>query len=548
LREEVFCPHNLFKLSNLSNSKPYLMKNLRNLLFLFAAVAVLASCNKKKDTLSGVVTDAAGTALEGVTVTVLNVDGTEGGTATTDANGEYTVDQVEENETVEFALTGYLTASGTVPAGNRPEVDATMEADVFNTTYFGTANNSVNTAADIFTTGTIQPSITDFGTLGTISDAFFTTTTYKGAVAPTGTAWYDGWSFYSNLVSGTTTSAAITVASTLDTITDAEMSAITADTIWWNNTTTYILDGFVFVSSGKVLMIEEGTIIQGMAGTGADASALIVARGGKIHAEGTAANPIIFTYEGDNGGTEATQRGLWGGLIILGNASLNSTPGETQIEGIPTSEARGLYGGSADNDNSGSLRYVSIRHGGSNIGADNEINGLTLGGVGSGTTIEYVEVIANKDDGIEWFGGTVNAKYLISAFCADDALDYDEGYRGKNQFVIVHQSADDADRGGEHDGGTSPEDGTPYATPWFVNVTSVGNADSRAITFRDNAGGYYYNSIFTGYGRGVDIEDLVGQTQDSYKQFQDGNLELVGNIFHNIAAGTTGSDLFKTSN
>lgn len=524
------------------------MKNLKNLLFLFAAVAVLASCNKNKDTLTGVVSDASGSALEGVTVTIYNVDGTEAASTTTDVDGNYSVEEVTENESVEFSMTGYLTGTGIVPAGSKPELDATLEADVFNTTYFSDADNSVNTAANIFTTGSIQPSISDFGTFGTISDAFFTTTTYKGAVAPTGTPWYDGWSFYSNLVAGTTTSAPFAVASTLDTITDAELSAMTGDTIWWNNTTTYILDGFVFVSSGKVLMIEAGTIIQGMPGTGADASALIVAKGGKLNAEGTSADPIIFTFEGDNGGTEATQRALWGGLIVLGNASLNSELGETQIEGIPTSETRGLYGGSVDTDNSGILRYVSIRHGGSNIGADNEINGLTLGGVGSGTTIEYVEVIGNNDDGIEWFGGTVNAKWLISAFCADDALDYDEGYRGKNQFVIVHQSEDDADRGGEHDGGTTPETATPYATPWFVNVTSVGNSSSRAITFRDNAGGYYYNSIFTGYSRGVDIEDLVGQDQDSYKQFQEGNLELKGNIFHNIGAGTTGSDLFTTSN
>ncbi len=527
------------------------MKNLRNLLFLFTAVAILASCNRNRDTLTGVVTDAAGAAVEGVTVTVFNVDGTTAGTATTDADGNYSIEEVVENEPVEFSKAGFLTATGTVPTGNRPELDVTLQADAFNTTYFASANNTVNTDASIFNTNSIQPSISSFGTLATISDAWFTTTTYKGAVDPSGTPWYDGWSFYSNLVAGTTTSNAITNAATLDTINDAEMSAMTADTIWWGNDTTYFLDGFVFVNSGKTLVIEAGTIIKGLSGQGNNASALIVARGAKIIAEGTASAPIIFTYADDgNGGagTAATQRGLWGGLLILGNASLNSTPGETQIEGIPTSETRGLYGGSSDADNSGILRYVSIRHGGSNIGADNEINGLTLGGVGSGTTLEYIEVVANQDDGIEWFGGTVDGKWLIVAFCADDALDYDEGYRGRNQWVIIHQADDDADRGGEHDGGTNPEDATPYATPWFVNVTSVGNPNSRAITFRDNAGGYYMNSIFTGYNNGVDIEDLVGQDQDSYKQFQDGNLKLEGNIFHNIAAGTTGADLFKTSN
>ena len=157
------------------------------------------------------------------------------------------------------------------------------------------------------------------------------------------------------------------------------------------------------------------------------------------------------------------------------------------------------------------------------IGTDNEINGLTLGGVGTGTTIEYVEVVGNRDDGIEWFGGTVSGRFLISAFCADDGLDYDEGYRGGNQFVIVHQDPAEgaADRGGEHDGGTDPETGTPFATPTFVNVTSIGNSDSRALTFRDNAGGTYQNSIFINYGRGIDIEDLQGQDQDSFRQWED---------------------------
>jgi len=234
----------------------------------------------------------------------------------------------------------------------------------------------------------------------------------------------------------------------------------------------------------------------------------------------------------------------------LGRASLNSSPGESAIEGIPTNEPRGLYGGTINDDNSGVLNYVSIRHGGTLIGGDNEINGLTLGGVGSGTTIEYVEVIGNKDDGIEWFGGTANGRYLISAFCADDGLDYDEGYRGNNQFVVVHQdpAADAADRGGEHDGGTDPETGTPFATPIFANVTSIGNSGSRTITFRDNAGGEYHNSIFSGYGRGIDIEDLEGQDQDSYKQWEDGNLKLQNNVFSNIGAGSKAENIFKVSN
>ncbi|NNF01137.1 MAG: hypothetical protein HKN22_00490, partial [Bacteroidia bacterium] len=320
-----------------------------------------------------------------------------------------------------------------------------------------------------------------------------------------------------------------------------------------------ILDGGVFVNSGQVLTIEQGTTIKGKSGQGEEASAFIVARGAKINAVGTASEPIIFTSESDNGSNlPATARGLWGGVIILGNATLNSATGETAIEGIPTSETRGLYGGNNDNDNSGTLKYVSIRHGGTDIGAGNEINGLTLGGVGSGTIIEYIEIVANNDDGIEFFGGTVNTKYLISAFCGDDAIDYDEGYRGKNQFAFVLQDPSKGDRGGEHDGGTDPEDGNPYATPTFYNATFMGRGESagtRAITFRDNAGGKYVNSIFMNYGKGVDVEDLASG-EDSKARLDAGDLQYRDNIHWNIASNdpaqqvlsSTGDDLLTHPN
>lgn len=417
-----------------------------------------------------------------------------------------------------------------------------IAADEFAAYFEDAGNAAVNPS---FAAGSIKPT----GNLGanlSTGSAFFDNVNYKGAVSPTGTEWYDGWSAYASVVKGDNTPAFTT--GNLVTITDADIQAA-GNTINWTKNNTYVLDGFVFISEGQTLNIEAGTIIQGEPGEGTEASALVIARGGKIEAHGTAAEPIIFTFKGDNGGTAPSVRAQWGGLIILGKATLNSSPGETAIEGIPTTEPRGLYGGNNDADNSGTLRYVSIRHGGSNIGADNEINGLTLGGVGNGTTLEYVEVIGNKDDGIEWFGGTVNGKYLIAAFAGDDGIDYDEGYRGLNQFVIVHQDPTEgnADRGGEHDGGTDPETGTPYATPIFFNVTMVGNPGTRALTLRDNAGGEYHNSIFTNFGRGVDVEFLKGQAQDSYKQFKDGNLKLENNVFHNIGVGNTGADLFTIS-
>ena len=410
--------------------------------------------------------------------------------------------------------------------------------------YFADAGNSV--ADPAFADKSLKPT----GSLGTnlsTPPAGLQNANYKGAIDPNATTpWYEGWSAYAKIVKGENTPA-LTLANEV-VIKDSDMLAA-GNTVNWTKNNTYVLDGFVFVNDGQTLNIEAGTIIQGKPGEGTSASALIVARGGKINAEGTLTEPIVFTFEGDVGNTAPTVRGQWGGLIILGKATLNSSPGTSAIEGIPTTESRGLYGGNDDTDNSGSLKYISIRHGGTNIGADNEINGLTLGGVGSGTTFDYIEILGNKDDGIEWFGGTAIIKHLISAYCADDGLDYDEGFRGLNQFVIVHQdpSTGNADRGGEHDGGTDPETGTPYATPIFFNVTSVGNSGSRAITFRDNAGGEYHNSIFVNYSKGVDIEYLKGQAQHSYKQFDDGKLKLENNVFFNIAAGTKGENLFIVS-
>jgi hypothetical protein len=323
----------------------------------------------------------------------------------------------------------------------------------------------------------------------------------------------------------------------------------------WTRDNTYVLDGFVFVGDGETLTIEAGTVVKGLPGQGEDASALIVARGGKIFAEGTPTNPIIFTAEADDvsdpDDLPLDARGLWGGVIILGNAGLNSTPGESAIEGIPTNEPRGIYGGDDDDDDSGVFRYVSIRHGGTDIGAANEINGLTMGGVGRGTTIEYVEVFNNQDDGFEWFGGTVNARYLVSAFNGDDAFDYDEGFRGNGQFWFAVQAEDDGNRGCECDGGTDPEDGTPYAIPTLANLTFIGsgagsaNADNDyAVIMRDNAGGRWFNSIFHDFvGTAFEIEDLASG-QDSRARLEAGDIAIQNNLFGTFGAAALSDDAF----
>lgn len=378
---------------------------------------------------------------------------------------------------------------------------------------------------------------TKFLSIFTIAACFlFTSCTEEGSSIPTATP-------ETKFETEELTDGNGNVIETITTITDYGKGL---GTITLSSTTTWVLNGMVFVNNGQTLTIDEGTVIKGQSGQGENASALIIARNAKIMAYGTAANPVIMTSQADqirrkadnsgfeNGGNlPATARGLWGGLIVLGNARLNSLPGTSAIEGIPTSESRGLYGGTDDDDNSGMLHYVSVRHGGTDIGSGNEINGITLGGVGSATSIHHIEVIANSDDGIECFGGTARIRNAVITNVGDDAFDYDEGYRGYVQYLLIYQPGD---RGGEHDGGTKPEDGIPYATPTFANITSIGKGVSegkRTLTFRDNAGGFYWNSLFTEWGKGIDIENLT-DGEDSRNRLEVDDLKLMHNLFENV--------------
>jgi hypothetical protein len=328
---------------------------------------------------------------------------------------------------------------------------------------------------------------------------------------------------------------------------------ITANTTWTKDN-TYLLQGYTFVINNATLTIEAGTVIKGKVSTGADAAALIITRGAKIMAEGTASAPIIFTSELDNlnGNLGRNDTGLWGGLLVMGSATINSransqpagTPAQDQIEGLSVTGpeiAYATFGGTNDDDNSGVLRYVSIRHGGAVIGGDNEINGLTLGGVGRGTTVEYIEIFANKDDGVEFFGGTVNARNLVFGFGNDDNLDFDQGYRGNVQFVFSIQSdigTDRGDKGIEWDGATAPLDATPKGVVTVANVTMIGIGSSgganTAVNIRDNVEAKLYNSVFVNFAKGLDIEDDVGTPRP----------DIANNIwFSHVAANNTAAGL-----
>ena len=282
----------------------------------------------------------------------------------------------------------------------------------------------------------------------------------------------------------------------------------------WEKECIYILNNKVVVPSGVTLTIEAGTIIKGTSGTGSLASALIIAQGGKIIAAGSASEQIVFTSTADNitvgesygSNLDQNNRGLWGGLIVLGYAP-SSFAGDVdalQIEGIPAEDSWGLYGGNDPNDNSGILKYISIRHGGALIGEGNEINGLTLGGVGAGIEIDNIEVVGNVDDGIEFFGGTVDASNLLVWAQGDDAIDIDQAYSGTIDNVVVHLG-DISDHAFEIDG---PE-GSLNGSFILKNASIFGNGiteNGEYADFRSNAMGSTSGVFASGFPEGKDVE------------------------------------------
>jgi len=291
----------------------------------------------------------------------------------------------------------------------------------------------------------------------------------------------------------------------------------------WSAGKVYILGGRITVVNGVTLTIEPGTIIKGEAGTGANATALLIARGGTLLAEGTAEKPIIFTSVADEispedivaGNFESPNldpdiNGLWGGLIVLGRAPVSASNesgdvSEVQIEGIPTSDQNGLYGGNVPEDNSGVLKYISIRHGGTNIGSGNEINGLSLGGVGSGTVVENIEIVANQDDGIEWFGGTVNVKNVVVWNVGDDGIDTDQSWNGTlDNFIVIAPAGHCFELDGPEgsmEAGHIIKNGTISATVGdrksedLINVDNNSIVDLKNLFFTNISGGQKINRV-----------------------------------------------------
>ena len=376
------------------------------------------------------------------------------------------------------------------------------------------------------------------------TNAQIVSTTYRGAFAPAPVAmWTNNWTNFDpqNAVYPAT---------------NVNVTAnITANTTWTSGN-TYHLKAQIYVTNNAVLTIEPGVVIRGdhtAAGAG-----LFVTKGSKVNAIGTATSPIVFTSDNAAG---SRNKGDWGGVILLGKGSYNSNNGVNNIEGI-TASADTQYGGGTtpdDNDNSGTLKYVRIEFAGYVYAANQEINGLTFGAVGRGTTIDYVQVSHANDDSFEWFGGSVNCKHLIAFRGLDDDFDTDFGYNGNVQFCLSVRDPNIADNptagstseGFESDNNAAGDSATPFTSAIFSNCTMIGpsyrttltnggtmptGAYKRAARIRKNSKLKIFNSIFMDYVEGLHV-DNSGSAPNGASELNALNNEL--KFKNNILAGIT---------
>ncbi len=376
--------------------------------------------------------------------------------------------------------------------------------------------------------------------------------------------------------------ALITLGSRADAATIMINTDISTDTTWVN-TNEYVLQTAVFVTNGATLTIQPGTVVRGfrdgtvVIGTNPVApGVLIISRGSKLIAKGTPTQPIVMTTTNDNtylGPNPLSMTGSppwnvannsrarqWGGLILLGRTyvAYQDVPGPTgtrfvQIEGLQPYGDKSEYGGNDDDDNSGELEFISIRYGGYVIGANNEVNGLTMGAVGRNTKIRHIEVANNVDDAFEWFGGTVDGKYLFAWNCTDDQFDWDEGYRGRLQFLMaIHgvitigpSAPEVSDRGFECDGANVDNAAMPQSCPTIYNSTIIGlgrhttNLRNSLLHMRDASAGRIYNSMFLDFGGAAGlIQGSVTEAIPSSARFTISNYYNSAYYTHTVEPGS----------
>lgn len=359
---------------------------------------------------------------------------------------------------------------------------------------------------------------------------FLDSTNYKGAFAPNQPMWTDGWCNW------TPDSTAYPTANTTVT------GNITQNTTWTSNN-TYLLSGTVYVDSGVILTIQPGTIIRG--NDSIANSSLIVKKGGKLIAQGTSTNPIVFTSNKPIGSRSV---GDWGGIILLGKATMNQ--GSGLIEGLAAISDH-QYGGSDDNDNSGILSYVRIEYGGYVFAQNREINGLTMGAVGSGTQVDHIQCSYTNDDAFEWYGGSVNCKYLVSYRTVDDDFDSDFGYHGLVQYGLSVRDPQLGDPSFSLPSGASTSEGfesdndangstlQPFTNATFSNFTMIGpfrgNNNStvhpafrRGARIRRNSQIKIINSIISDWATGVMIDGVACEANAN-----NGSLVVSNNLITN---------------
>lgn len=374
--------------------------------------------------------------------------------------------------------------------------------------------------------------------------AFWTPTNYKGAFPVTdntpATDWTSGWSNFDP--ENTVYPATATTVS----------ADITSSTTWSG---VILLQNKIYVKNNATLTILPGTIIRGDKLT---QGTLIITRGAKIIAEGTISNPIVFT-SGEEVGNRS--EGDWGGLVLLGLARNNQPGGVANIEGIaPTTDTQ--FGGNFDDDNSGSLKYVRVEFAGIPLQPNKEINGITFGSVGSGTSVDYCQVSMSGDDSYEWFGGTVNCKHLIAYRGLDDDFDTDFGYRGKIQFGLIIRDKDLSDAAGDSNSFESDNDATgsnaqPLTSAIFSNITTVGAKGDgsislptgekfeKAFRIRRNSSISVFNSLATGWEKGASFEGTSTEDNITGDSAYFSNNELV-NLPIGANVGTASSAFYAT--
>ncbi|MFT6507835.1 hypothetical protein [Colwellia polaris] len=442
--------------------------------------------------------------------------------------------EFEAGQTVTNAESGNIVIQNSTIACNNGENFKNAGDFDLEAWFTGEATNMVSTSILIDEDGvpSSQSPLLGTGQDTSAVDTWFDVTDYQGAFDGA-TDWREGWAFgfgggviteppeEEGCPTGTSAIAPVNGQTT------CEISGTITSDLTLTSNNLYALDGPVFVGNNRAdsatLTIEAGTTVFGRSG----GDYLVVSRDSKIEALGSAQAPITFTSSQDINGEE-TGSGQWGGMVLLGNAPSNKCPTlaggaidpscSLQVEGV---EEGATFGGDNWEDDSGTLRYVVVKHAGFEVAPDNELNGITFGGVGSATTVEFIQVHENADDGVEFFGGAVNAKYVVLTSNKDDSVDWDNGFRGNMQYVLVKhdENGGESNRAIEADNDGSNPSKDPQSNPTIANMTIIGNSfdtadkDSEGIYLREGTRAQLHNFVVTN-AAGECLELETGVTVD----------------------------------